>query len=185
MEQRLAREEGPARAVAELVEPVIEDMGYRLVRVRVTGENGATLQIFAERPDGTMTIEDCETLSRAISPLLDVEDPMPGEYMLEVSSPGIDRPLVRLEDFDRWAGHQARIELVAGIEGRRRFRGILLGTEDDRVKVRLDDAGRDEEATVSLPFGDIGEARLVMTDALIRESLARGTHGNGRDEAGE
>lgn len=179
MDERLAREEGPARIVAGLVEPVIEDMGYRLVRVRVTGENGATLQIMAERPDGTMTIDDCETVSRAVSPLLDVEDPMPGEYMLEVSSPGIDRPLVRLEDFDRWSGHQARVELVAGLEGRRRFRGVLLGTEadDGAVTLRLDEDGE----TVSLAFGDIAEARLVMTDALIKESLARGMHGDDRN----
>ncbi|QPC43437.1 ribosome maturation factor RimP [Kaustia mangrovi] len=179
MDERLAREEGPARIVAGLVEPVIEDMGYRLVRVRVTGQNGATLQIMAERPDGTMTIDDCETVSRAVSPLLDVEDPMPGEYMLEVSSPGIDRPLVRLEDFDRWSGHQARVELVAGLEGRRRFRGVLLGTETDEgsVTLRLDEDGE----TVSLAFADIAEARLVMTDALIKESLARGMHGDDRN----
>ena len=126
-------------------------MGFRLVRVRLTA---STLQIMAERPDGTFTIDDCEAVSRAISPLIDVEDPVPQSYQLEVSSPGIDRPLVRPEDFARWAGHEAKVELVKPLAGRKRFRGIIAGMAADAV-------------TVALPFADIGDAKLVLTDALI------------------
>ena len=120
---RLSRETGAALRVARLIEPVLENLGFRLVRIRMIGAAGRTLQIMAERPDGTMTIDDCETASRAISPLLDVEEPVSGSYELEVSSPGIDRPMVRAEDFQRWSGHEAKIEMLVPQSGRRRFRG--------------------------------------------------------------
>lgn len=118
---RLARETGLAQHVAVLAEPVLEDLGFRLVRARIVGQGRCTVQIMAERPDGTLNIDDCERISRALSPVFDVDDPMPGEYLLEVSSPGIDRPLVRPDDFERWAGYEARIEMTELLAGRRRF----------------------------------------------------------------
>ncbi|WP_342640718.1 ribosome maturation factor RimP [Rhodoligotrophos ferricapiens] len=171
---RLAREEGPARVVAELVDPVLVDMGYRLVRVRMTSERGQTLQIMAERPDGTMTIDDCEAVSRVISPLLDVEDPIAGEYTLEVSSPGIDRPLVRLIDFERSIGHVTKVELLRPVNGRRKFRGVIKGVTGGSVSIVVDDsseAGGKVEVVVA--FEDIAEAKLVMTDELFRMALKR------------
>jgi ribosome maturation factor RimP len=167
-QDRLARETGIARRVAGLIEPVLEDLGYRLVRVRMTGQDGRILQIMAERPDGSFLIDDCEQVSRAISPLLDVEDPVAGSYMLEVSSPGIDRPLVRPADFERWAGHEAKIEMLSPIDGRRRFRGVLEGFTDGEVRLFLPAPEADgEDLLVGLSFDDIGEARLVMTDTLV------------------
>jgi len=165
---RIAREAGPAAVVARLVEPVLDEMGFRLVRVRLTA---STLQIMAERPDGTFTIDDCEAVSRAVSPLIDVEDPVPQSYNLEVSSPGIDRPLVRPEDFARWAGHEAKIELVKPLDGRKRFRGTIAGMAADEVRLTLppEKAGAGA-VTVALPFADIGDAKLVLTDALIEAS---------------
>jgi len=162
---RIAREAGPAAVVARLVEPVLDEMGFRLVRVRLTA---STLQIMAERPDGTFTIDDCEAVSRAVSPLIDVEDPVPQSYNLEVSSPGIDRPLVRPEDFARWAGHEAKIELVKPLDGRKRFRGTIAGMAADEVRLTLPPAAG--AVTVALPFADIGDAKLVLTDALIEAS---------------
>lgn len=168
---RLSRETGTAARVAKLVEPVLEGLGYRLVRVRMIGASGRTLQIMAERPDGTMTIDDCETASRAISPLLDVEDPVAGSYDLEISSPGIDRPLVRQEDFERWQGHEAKIELAVPQDGRRRYRGILQGLAEGKVKISIDaPEGAGQKMTVSLPFADLAEAKLVMTDRLIADA---------------
>ena len=166
--RRVAREVGPAAVVARIIEPVLDEMGFRLVRVRLTA---STLQIMAERPDGTFTIDDCEAVSRAISPLIDVEDPVPQSYQLEVSSPGIDRPLVRPEDFARWAGHEAKVELVKPLAGRKRFRGIIAGMAADAVRLDLppEKAGADA-VTVALPFADIGDAKLVLTDALIDAS---------------
>jgi ribosome maturation factor RimP len=138
------------------------------------GAAGRTLQIMAERPDGTMTIEDCETASRAISPLLDVEDPVSGSYDLEISSPGIDRPLVRPEDFERWRGHEAKIELAVPQGGRRRFRGQLEGFAEGQVRLSLDaPEGGGQKMPVSLPFAVIAEAKLVMTDQLIADARAR------------
>ncbi len=167
-------EQGLDARVAAIAEPVIEDLGFRLVRVRYSGLNGGTLQIMAERPDGTMTVEGCETVSRALSPVLDVEDPISGAYNLEVSSPGIDRPLVRRSDFEFWAGHTAKIELAVLFEGRKRFRGLLLGVEGETVIVRLPDASPDQPDTVKLPIADISDARLVMTDELIEAALKAG-----------
>jgi ribosome maturation factor RimP len=177
-DRRLQAETGPARRVAELVEPALDGMGYRLVRVRLTGSGTRTLQIMAERPDGSFTIEDCEAASRAISPLLDVEDPISGSYNLEVSSPGIDRPLVRLKDFERWAGHEAKIELKTPLDGRRRFKGALAGVSGRSLGLLLP-AGESggQEVRVELAFDEVSEARLVMTDALI--AAARGKAGQG------
>jgi ribosome maturation factor RimP len=173
-EPRLIVEPGLAARVASVVEPVVVGMGYRLVRVRITGEAGCTVQIMAERADGTLAIEDCEELSRAISPVLDVADPVDRAYRLEISSPGLDRPLVRSSDFARHTGHLAKIEMAVSTEGRKRFRGILLGVDGEAVALRRDDARPDEKAEVVLPIADMAEARLVLTDELIAESLRRG-----------
>jgi ribosome maturation factor RimP len=173
-EERIITETGIEARVARIVEPVASDLGYRLVRVKLSSMNGATLQIMAERPDGIMTVEDCERLSRDLSPVLDVEDPIDAAYHLEVSSPGIDRPLVRRSDFARWAGHEAKIELLRPRDGRRRFKGLLVGVEDDAVGLRMETKGKlDEAMTVSLPLAEIEEARLVLTDALVRETLRK------------
>jgi ribosome maturation factor RimP len=176
-ERRLIAELGAAARVAAIAEPVIEGLGYRLVRVRISGLAGCTVQIMAERPDGTMTIEDCEAVSRALSPVFDVEDPIERAYRLEVSSPGIDRPLVRRSDFDRYAGHVVKVEMAVPIEGRRRFRGVLLGAHGDAARIRRDDAAPGEATEILLAFDDMAEARLVLTDALIAESLKRGKAG--------
>lgn len=173
IEPRIVTETGLDSRVAAIVEPVIEDLGYRLVRVRVSSQNGCTLQIMAERPDGTMTVDDCETISRMVSPALDVDDPIDKAYHLEVSSPGIDRPLVRRTDFERWAGHVAKVELRIAHEGRKRFRGILIGVEGDRFVLRLEDPPKDAPDTVKLALDDVGEARLILTDDLIKEALRR------------
>jgi ribosome maturation factor RimP len=161
---RLSRETGPALQVAALAEPMLQDMGFRLVRVKISGP---TLQVMAERPDGTFTIEDCARVSRQLSPVLDVADVMPGHYNLEVSSPGIDRPLVRPVDFERWIGHEAKIELRAPQDGRKRFRGRLEGMSEGLVRMSLDPAAAGEREIVTLAFDNIDEAKLVLTDALI------------------
>ncbi|MGF1544348.1 MAG: ribosome maturation factor RimP [Parvularculaceae bacterium] len=151
-----------------IVAPVVADAGFRLVRVRVTGDRVRTAQIMAERPDRTMTAEDCARLSRLLSPVLEEADPIAGAYNLEVSSPGVDRPLVSLEDFDAWRGYEAKVELDRLIEGRRRFRGVLAGVEDDQVLIDLDG----ETETALIPYAYVDNAKLVLTDALVRESLA-------------
>lgn len=170
-EPRLITETGVAARVAAIATGVLGALGYRLVRVKVTNRDGGTVQIMAERADGTMTIEDCEAASRALSPVLDVEDPISGTYRLEMSSPGIDRPLVRLSDFARWAGHEVKVEMAVPVDGRKRFRGLLLGTADDVAQVKRPDAREGEPAVVGLPVRDMSEARLVLTDALITEAL--------------
>jgi ribosome maturation factor RimP len=172
-EPRLIEDSGVAGRVAAIVEPSLRGVGYRLVRVRVTGHNGCTVQIMAERPDGTMTVDDCEAVSRAVSPVLDVDDPIDRAYHLEISSPGIDRPLVRISDFDRWAGHEAKIEMRVPVGGRKRFRGLVTGTEDGHAVLHRLDAKPGEDSRALLPIRDIEEARLVLTDELIRESLRR------------
>jgi ribosome maturation factor RimP len=164
--RRLIRETGLEARIAHIVEPVVADLGYELVRVRVSGLNGMTVQIMAERPDGSMSIDDCELVSRNVSPVLDVADPINREYHLEVSTPGIDRPLTRAKDFDIWAGHEAKIEMDQAVNGRKRFRGTLLGVKDDAAGMRLTDGA--EAGEVWLPLNDIGEAKLVLTDALIK-----------------
>lgn len=183
-EPRFLTETGPAARVATIVEPALALLGLRLVRVKVSGQNATTVQIMAERPDGTMTVGDCEAASKALSPALDVEDPVAGAYTLEVSSPGIDRPLVRPGDFERWVGHEAKLELAVPLEGRKRFRGLIRGVRDDAALIELPDGPSGEEVVAALAFRDIGEARLVLTDALIRDSLRRGKAG-GEAEAGE
>jgi ribosome maturation factor RimP len=172
-DDRLIRESGVAARVAHIIEPVLTDLGFRLVRVKVTAQNGCTVQIMAERPDGTMNVEDCETASKAISPLLDVEDPIERAYYLEMSSPGIDRPLVRLEDFTRWSGHVAKIEMETMVAGRKKFRGTLLGLDGENARLERDDVKEGADKTVSLPVAEMAEARLVLTDALIEETLKR------------
>src|SRR5262245_1452595 len=172
-DRRVITETGTAARVAAIVEPVLGDLGFRLVRVRLSGLNGLTLQIMAERPDGTMSVEDCEAASRGLSPVLDMEDPIERAYNLEGSSPGIDRPLVRASDFTRWAGYEAKIDMTVPIDGRRRFRGVLRGLEDEAVVVERLDARPDEAARVLLPLGELAEAKLVLTDALVTETLKR------------
>ena len=173
--ERLITETGVAARVAAVAEPVIRDLGFRLVRVKVSGLNGCTVQIMAEREDGTMTVEDCEAVSRALSPVFDLEDPVERAYNLEVSSPGIDRPLVRVQDFERWTGYEAKIEMDPPVAGRKRFRGLIRGIEGDTVSLELPDVKEGEERLVRLPLSDLAEARLVLTDELVRESLRRGS----------
>lgn len=171
-EARFVVESGVAARVAGLIEPVLESMGYRLVLVRLMGGSDAILEIMAERADGTMTVEDCEAVSHAVSPLLDVHDPIDGTYRLQVSSPGIDRPLVRPADFERWAGYEVKIELKEAVSGRKRFRGPIEGFADGeaRIEIEVPEAGRQ---IVGLPVGIIGSAKLVLTDELVRDTLRR------------
>ena len=167
-----------------ILEPVVEAAGFRLVRLRLIGTKTKTLQIMAERPDGTMNVEGCAELSRALSDFLDAEDPIEGEYNLEVSSPGIDRPLTRLTDFARWAGHEARIELTqADANGRKRFKGKLLGLDGTDVAFQADGSKLADGATMKFAFRSIAEAKLVLTDKLIEEDLkARRSVGESRSE---
>jgi ribosome maturation factor RimP len=165
------------RRIATLVEPAVAGLGFRLVRVRVMSGKRLTLQIMAERPDGRMEVDDCARLSHALSALLDVEDPIDREYALEVSSPGIDRPLTRLEDFERWKGWTAKLETDAPVDGRKRFKGELVGTEGADVLIALEGG-----QTARLPFDALDEAKLVLTDALIEASL-KGQKDRGFDEA--
>ncbi len=176
-EPRLVVEPGAAARVATVAAPVLQGMGYRLVRIKVSGEAGCTVQIMAERPDGTMQIEDCEAISKALSPVMDIADPIQRAYRLEISSPGIDRPLVRRTDFERYAGHLVKIEMAVPHEGRKRFRGTIEAVEGDSVRILRDDAKDHkgaQEADVLLPIEDIASANLVLTNALIAESMRRG-----------
>ncbi|HVG52465.1 MAG TPA: ribosome maturation factor RimP [Xanthobacteraceae bacterium] len=166
-EPRLVSETGLAARIGSIAAPVLEGLGYRLVRVRVSGADGCTVQIMAERPDGTMLIEDCEAASRALSPVLDVADPVPSAYRLEMSSPGIDRPLVRRTDFERNSGHVMKVEMAVPVGGRKRFRGVLAGVSGDDAILRAEDSGEE----TALPMHDMTEARLVLTDDLIAEAL--------------
>ncbi len=186
-DKRIARETGPALRVARIAAPLLEDMGFRLVRARMAGKD---LQVMAERPDGTLTIDDCVAISRALSPLLDVEDPVAGAYNLEVSSPGVARPLVRPEDFETWAGHVAKIEMMTPIGGRRRFRGVLEGYDEASNEVRLylpaekaDGEKGQPDVLVGLDFDDIAQARLVMTDDLLARAAASARPGQVSDGA--
>jgi ribosome maturation factor RimP len=172
-EPRLIVESGLAARVAHIVEPALADLGYRLVRVRVSGLDGCTVQIMAERPDGTMQIEDCEAASRGLSPLLDVADPLDRSYRLEISSPGIDRPLVRKSDFERHIGREVKVEMASAIDGRRRFRGLLTGVDGQSARIHIEVAP-DEQREALLPIEQMLEAKLVLTDDLVAESLRRG-----------
>ena len=151
--------------LAEIIIPVIEGLGFELVRIRLMGGRTNTLQIMADRPDGGIVVDDCAKISTAVSAVLDVEDPLQDAYVLEVSSPGIDRPLTRLKDFDLWEGYEARLETSEMIEGRRRFKGILAGTEGTEVLLEID------EGTIGLEFEWLSEAKLVLTEDLIAEML--------------
>ena len=167
---------GASQRVARIAAPVLRDLGYRLVRVKISSAAGATIQIMAERPDGTMSIEDCERVSVALSPVFDVEEPMAQAYRLEISSPGIDRPLVRELDFARAVGHEARVEMAVAVNGRKRFRGRLTSVASGpdgptaRMALIADDKS---ESEVELPIRAMAEARLVLTDDLIRAALRR------------
>ena len=168
---RLTRETGPALRVAVLAEPVLEGMGFRLVRVRMFG---STLQIMAERPDGSFTIDDCEMFSKAFSPMLDVADIISAKYQLEISSPGIDRPLVRAMDFENWEGHEAKIEMAVPLAGRKRFKGVLEGYAEGEVRIYIDNPeGGKDKLLIGLPFADIHDAALVLTDELIASARAK------------
>jgi ribosome maturation factor RimP len=167
-------EPGAAARVSAVADPVLQGMGYRLVRIKISGEAGCTVQIMAERPDGSMQIEDCEAVSKALSPVLDIADPIDRAYRLEISSPGIDRPLVRRSDFERYAGHLVKIEMAVANQGRKRFRGKLDGVVGDAVRLHRDDTPAGEDADVLLVLEDIADARLVLTDELIAESMRRG-----------
>jgi ribosome maturation factor RimP len=192
IEPRLIVETGIDARVASIIEPTINEMGYQLVRVKLSGQNGLTLQIMAERPDGTMTVNDCEKLSMAISPVLDVEDPIDKAYHLELSSPGIDRPMVRKTDFSRWSGHLIKCETSVMVEGRKRFKGKIQSVGEDGFTLERDQIGYGEEPTVVIPFAALAEARLILTDDLIRDALkadklarAEAANENNEDEAGE
>ena len=179
-EPRLVEETGVAARIAHIAAPVLQGLGFRLVRVKLGAQHGTNVQIMAERPDGTMSIDDCEAASQALSPVLDLEDPLAQEYRLEMSSPGIDRPLVRLSDFRRAIGHEARVELaVPTVGGRKRFRGLIADVEgaeiaDAILLLDVNDPAPDEETRVRLPLRDLEEAKLVLTDALIRAALKAG-----------
>jgi ribosome maturation factor RimP len=166
-EKRYIKETGLEARIARIVEPVAIDLGYSLVRVKLTQENGLTLQIMAEDANGRFTISDCERLSKDLSPVLDVEDPIDREYHLEVSSPGIDRPLVRARDFRSYLGHEAKVELADLLDGRKRFRGLIEAVDDESVTIKLPDAPKGEDPNHRLPFTMLAEAKLVMTDALM------------------
>jgi len=163
--------------IAEIIAPVIEDMGYELVRVRLMSGKEQTLQIMAQKPDGTIEVDECAEISTAVSAVLDVEDPILEAYTLEVSSPGIDRPLTRLKDFDQWNGYVAKIETTELIDGRRRFKGALAGTEGEEVLIEIEEHG--EPLTIGLKFDWLSDAKLVLTDDLIRDVL------RGRKNAGQ
>ena len=169
---RFARETGAEREIADLAEPVLEELGFRLVRVKVSGRDGGTVQVMAERPVGQMTIDDCAEISRKLSPLLDAHDPMPGGYRLEVSTPGIDRPLVRPSDFASFTGHEAKIELKELVDGRKRFRGRIEGVRNGEAFLRIELPGSAESQVIGIPFSLISEAKLVADQAGFRADLA-------------
>ena len=171
---------GPAAPLLSLMVPVVQDSGLELLRIRITGQDGEqVLQIMADRDEGMITVEDCERISRAISAVLDVEDPLKGQYILEVSSPGMARPLCRPKDFIRWAGFEAKLELSRAFDGRKRFRGVLSGYEDGEVLMDVPLDGHDETPTLGFKFEDISEARLVANDEMIADAFKRQKGKNG------
>jgi len=187
-QRRFLVETGVAAEVAALAEPVLEEFGLRLVRVLMSGRDGGTVQIMIDRAGSDVTVEDCADASRAISPLLDAHDPIPGRYHLEVSSPGIDRPLVRPSDFDEWAGHEAKLELREPVDGRKRFRGVIDGYDAaaDELRLTVTLEGKSEPDILGFRAAMIESAKLVMTDALMAASQARRTvsEDNGSDAPG-
>lgn len=172
-DDRLIRETGMEARVAQIIIPVMKSIGFNLVRVRLSGQNGYTLQIMAERADGSMSVDDCEELSKAVSPVLDVEDPIGRAYHLEISSPGIDRQLVRKSDFLRWAGYSMKLETNVLINGKKRFKGKLNGADEEGFNFEADQAAYGEEPRIHVPFDAVADARLILTDELIREALKR------------
>jgi ribosome maturation factor RimP len=170
-EPRLIVETGLDLRIAEIIEPVLAAMDFQLVRVRMLNQNGATLQIMAERLDGTMDVEGCEAVSSAISPVLDVEDPVDKAYHLEVSSPGIDRPMVRKSDFTRWNGHLVKCETSIMIDNRKRFRGRITEADAEGFTIERDQVAYGEAPRVTIPFSALAEAKLILTDDLIRDAL--------------
>ncbi len=173
MDERFIRETGQAAGIAELANPVLQELGFDLVRVRLSGEGGTTVQIMIDRPEGHVTIADCTSVSRRLSPVFDAYDPMPGGYNLEVSSPGINRPLVRPRDIENWVGHQAKVELNELVDGRRRFKGEIEGFEDGELRLKVELDGYDEPQTIGLGIELIEEARLSVNDAAIKSALAK------------
>lgn len=169
------------RRLAAIVGPVIEGLGFELVRIRLMGGKTRILQIMADRPEGGIEVDDCASISTAVSAVLDVEDPIEENYVLEVSSPGIDRPLTRLKDFDMWADYEARIETTELIDGRRRFKGILQGTEGDEVLIEIEEAG--QPLTIGLKFDWLSDAKLILTDDLIAEMLRQRKASGAIDES--
>jgi ribosome maturation factor RimP len=172
-DDRIIRESGTEARIATIIAPVLRAMQYRLVRVRLTGQNGLTLQIMAEREDGTMTVEDCEEVSRAVSPALDVDDPIDKAYHLEVSSPGIDRPLVRKSDFATWKGHLVKVDTSVLVADRKRFRGRIEEADEDGIVIARDQPAYGDEPIARIPFETIAEARLILTDDLVRDALSK------------
>jgi len=172
-DDRIVRESGIDARVAHIVLPALAGAGFRLVRVRLSGQNGLTLQIMAERADGTMTVEDCEAASRLLSAVLDVEDPIDKAYHLEVSSPGIDRPLVRIGDFAAAKSHVAKVDTSIMVAGRKRFRGRIAEVDGSGLVIESDKPAYGEDPTVQIPFEAVSEARLVLTDDLIRDALSK------------
>jgi len=172
-DDRIISETGSEARVAAIVAPVIDAIGYRLVRVKLLNQDGITLQIMAERPDGTMTVDDCEQVSLAVSPALDVDDPIDSAYQLEISSPGIDRPLVRREDFANAVGQLARIETAVSVAGRKRFRGTIVAAEEEGIQFERDKVDEGDEAVVSIPYNTMAAAKLILTDALIQQALKK------------
>jgi len=170
-EARIIIETGLDRRIAEIIEPVLVALGYKLVRARLMNQNGLTLQVMAEKNDGTMTVTDCEEVSMAISPVLDVEDPVEKAYHLEVSSPGIDRPMVRKSDFARWQGHIVKCETSILVDNRKRFRGKITDVDADGFTLERDQVAYGEEPRVKIPFNTLSEAKLILTDDLIRDAL--------------
>ncbi|MBW8284583.1 MAG: ribosome maturation factor RimP [Rhizobium sp.] len=189
-EARIIIETGLDRRIAEIIEPVLVALGYKLVRARLMNQNGLTLQVMAEKNDGTMTVTDCEEVSMAISPALDVEDPVEKAYHLEVSSPGIDRPMVRKSDFTRWQGHIVKCETSILVDNRKRFRGKITDVDADGFTLERDQVAYGEEPRVKIPFNTLSEAKLILTDDLIRDALradkqAKAQAANQNDEDSE
>lgn len=185
LDTHLVAGSGQPRRILELIRPSAEAANFEIVRVRYGLHDGHTLQIMAERPDGQMNVSGCEELSGLLSAILDVEDPISGEYNLEVSSPGIDRPLTRPKDFERWSGFEAKLELHDAIDGRKRFRGNLHGFENGEVLIEHQVEGMSETQVIGLDFRSIAEAKLTMSDDLITESLKRRDRDNPVPSDGE
>ncbi|MHA6644214.1 ribosome maturation factor RimP [Mesorhizobium sp. A623] len=172
-DDRIVRESGIEARVAAIIQPVLRAIGFRLVRVQLSAQNGGTLQVMAEREDGTMTVEDCEEVSRAVSPALDVDDPIEKAYHLEISSPGIDRPLVRKSDFSTWTGHLVKMETSVLVTSRKRFKGKIEQADAESVVIRNEKPADGEDPMVRVPYDAIAEARLILTDDLIRDALSQ------------